>query len=76
MAQGKPLKEALFGGKDPTIPLVLMEDISALIGLTLAFIAVGLSALSTCLVITVLFCLACVAIAVWMAGRRSSRDVR
>jgi cation diffusion facilitator family transporter len=44
--KGKPFKNALFEGKDPTIPLVLMEDIAALIGLTLAFIAVGLSALT------------------------------
>jgi cation diffusion facilitator family transporter len=44
--KGKPLKNALFEGKDPTIPLVLMEDIAALIGLTLAFTAVGLSALT------------------------------
>ncbi len=44
--KGKPLKSALFEGKDPTIPLVLMEDIAALIGLTLAFLAVGLSALT------------------------------
>ncbi|MFO0756441.1 MAG: cation diffusion facilitator family transporter [Byssovorax sp.] len=42
----KPIKSALFEGKDPTIPLVLMEDISALVGLTLAFAAVGLSALT------------------------------
>jgi cation diffusion facilitator family transporter len=42
--QNKDLKSALFGGKDPTIPLVLMEDISALAGLTIAFIAVGLAA--------------------------------
>ncbi len=42
----KPMAKALFSGKDPTIPLVLMEDISALVGLTLAFIAVGLSALT------------------------------
>lgn len=38
--------------------------------------AAGLPALSTCLLVTVLFCLACVAIAVWMAGRRSSHNVR
>lgn len=44
--KGKPLKRALFEGKDPTIPLVLMEDIAALVGLTLAFAAVGLSALT------------------------------
>lgn len=43
-SQNKNLKSALFSGKDPTIPLVLMEDISALTGLTVAFIAVGLAA--------------------------------
>ncbi len=42
--KGKDVGRALFEGKDPTIPLVLMEDISALIGLTIAFIAVGLAA--------------------------------
>jgi cation diffusion facilitator family transporter len=42
----RPLKNALFEVKDPTIPLVLMEDISALVGLTIALIAVGLSALT------------------------------
>jgi len=45
-AKGRPIGQALFGGKDPTIPLVLMEDISALIGLTIAFAAVGLAALT------------------------------
>jgi cation diffusion facilitator family transporter len=44
--RGKDVKNALFEGKDPTIPLVLMEDISALIGLLIAFIAVGLAALT------------------------------
>jgi cation diffusion facilitator family transporter len=43
-AKGKSVREALFGGKDPTIPLVLMEDTSALVGLALAFVAVALSA--------------------------------
>jgi cation diffusion facilitator family transporter len=42
----KPLATALFEGKDPTIPLVLLEDISALVGLTIALLAVGLSALT------------------------------
>jgi cation diffusion facilitator family transporter len=42
--QGKAVRSALFESKDPTIPLVLMEDISALIGLLIAFIAVGLAA--------------------------------
>jgi cation diffusion facilitator family transporter len=45
-AKGKTVKEALFGGKDPTIPLVLMEDLSALVGLALAFAAVGMTALT------------------------------
>lgn len=42
----KKLGSALFEAKDPTIPLVLLEDISALIGLTIAFVAVGASALT------------------------------
>lgn len=42
--QNKDIRSALFAGKDPTIPLVLMEDISALIGLVVAFVAVGLAA--------------------------------
>ncbi|MEJ7732945.1 MAG: cation diffusion facilitator family transporter [Polyangiaceae bacterium] len=41
-----PLRKALFDGKDPTIPLVLMEDIAALTGLTMAMGAVGLAALT------------------------------
>jgi cation diffusion facilitator family transporter len=45
-SQGKKLRDALFEGKDPTIPLVLMEDFAALIGLALAFAAVGLAALT------------------------------
>jgi cation diffusion facilitator family transporter len=45
-AKGKTVREALFGGKDPTIPLVLMEDLSALVGLALAFVAVALTALT------------------------------
>src|SRR6185295_1609143 len=32
---------ALFYGKDPTIPIVLLEDTAALAGLLVAFIAVG-----------------------------------
>jgi cation diffusion facilitator family transporter len=42
----KPMASALFEAKDPTIPLVLLEDISALTGLTIALVAVGLSALT------------------------------
>ena len=45
-AKGKSVREALLGGKDPTIPLVLMEDLSALVGLAVAFAAVALSALT------------------------------
>lgn len=45
-AKGKRLDDALFGGKDPTIPLVLMEDVSALTGLALALVAVLLTFLT------------------------------
>jgi cation diffusion facilitator family transporter len=45
-AGGKPIGRALFEVKDPTIPLVLLEDISALVGLTIALAAVGLSTLT------------------------------
>lgn len=34
---------ALFAGKDPTIPIVLLEDSGAVVGLTLALAAVGIS---------------------------------
>lgn len=44
-ARDRPLRAALFAGKDPTIPLVLLEDVSALAGLLVAFLAVGASAL-------------------------------
>jgi cation diffusion facilitator family transporter len=40
------IPRALFEVKDPTIPLVLLEDVSALAGLTVALTAVGLSALT------------------------------
>jgi cation diffusion facilitator family transporter len=42
----RPLATALFEVKDPTIPLVLLEDISALTGLTIALVAVTLSAVT------------------------------
>jgi cation diffusion facilitator family transporter len=45
-APGKPLARALFEVKDPTIPLVLLEDISALVGLSIALVAVSLAALT------------------------------
>jgi cation diffusion facilitator family transporter len=36
-------REALFAGKDPTVPIVLLEDTGALLGLVLASAAVGAS---------------------------------
>jgi cation diffusion facilitator family transporter len=42
-ARGRPVATALFEVKDPTIPLVLLEDISALVGLSIALVAVTLS---------------------------------
>ncbi|MBN2196810.1 MAG: hypothetical protein JW751_28650 [Polyangiaceae bacterium] len=36
----RSLAEALFQGKDPTIPIVLLEDSGALIGLAMAFVAI------------------------------------
>jgi cation diffusion facilitator family transporter len=36
----KTIKEALFGAKDPTIPIVLLEDTGAILGLVVALIAV------------------------------------
>jgi cation diffusion facilitator family transporter len=34
------MREALFAGKDPTVPIVLLEDTGAMIGLTVALAAV------------------------------------
>jgi len=36
----RSLREALFAGKDPTVPIVLLEDSGALIGLAVAIVAV------------------------------------
>jgi cation diffusion facilitator family transporter len=44
--RGRPVATALFAVKDPTIPLVLLEDISALVGLSIALVAVTLAALT------------------------------
>jgi cation diffusion facilitator family transporter len=38
--------KALFSSKDPTIPVVLMEDTAAVLGLVIAFLAIGISALT------------------------------
>jgi cation diffusion facilitator family transporter len=35
--------EALFRGKDPTVPVVLLEDTAAMCGLAIAFVAIGVS---------------------------------
>src|SRR4051812_5734370 len=43
---GKGFFTALFSGKDPTIPVVLLEDTAAVSGLIIAFIAIGISALT------------------------------
>jgi cation diffusion facilitator family transporter len=43
---GRPLREALFEARDPTIPLVLAEDTTAIAGLLLALLAVGASGLT------------------------------
>lgn len=40
---GRPLAEALFGGRDPIIPVVLLEDFAAIVGLIIALIAVAAS---------------------------------
>jgi cation diffusion facilitator family transporter len=42
--QGRPVLKALFGGKDPTIPVVLLEDAGAVLGLLIACVALGVSA--------------------------------
>ena len=43
---GRPLREALFDARDPTIPLVLAEDTTAIAGLVLALLAVSASGLT------------------------------
>ncbi len=43
MARGRPWTVAVREARDPTIPLVLAEDTTALVGLLIAFVAVGLS---------------------------------
>jgi cation diffusion facilitator family transporter len=46
LAAGQTIREALFEARDPTVPLVLAEDATALVGLTLALLAIGLSGLT------------------------------
>jgi cation diffusion facilitator family transporter len=40
LAKGRPWREAVREARDPTIPLVLAEDTTALVGLVIAFFAV------------------------------------
>lgn len=40
LAKGRPLLQAIKEARDPTIPLVLAEDTTALVGLAIAFFAV------------------------------------
>jgi ABC-type multidrug transport system permease subunit len=39
-------------------------------------VAAGFPALTTCIAVTVVFCVVCIVVSVWLAGRRSSRDSR
>jgi cation diffusion facilitator family transporter len=43
LAKGRPWRQAITDTRDPTIPLVLAEDTTALAGLTIALVAIGLS---------------------------------
>lgn len=44
--RGGSIREALFGGKDPVIPLVLLEDAGAVLGLSVALIFLLITAIS------------------------------
>ena len=46
LAAGKGWREAILKTRDPTIPLVLAEDSTALVGLVIALVAVALSRLT------------------------------
>ncbi len=46
VARGKPLRQAITQTKDPTVVLVLAEDTTAIVGLSLALIAVALTGAS------------------------------
>jgi cation diffusion facilitator family transporter len=43
LASGRSVRQALLETRDPTVPLVLAEDATAMAGLVLALVAVGLS---------------------------------
>jgi cation diffusion facilitator family transporter len=40
LAAGRPLQRVILDTRDPTIPLVLAEDVTAIVGLAVAFLAV------------------------------------
>jgi cation diffusion facilitator family transporter len=44
--RGRSIREALFSGKDPVIPLVLLEDSGAVLGLLVALISVVITAVT------------------------------
>ncbi len=46
LAAGQPLQQALLEARDPTIPLVLAEDATAMAGLIVALLAVGMNSLT------------------------------
>jgi cation diffusion facilitator family transporter len=46
LAAGQPLQQAILEARDPTIPLVLAEDATAITGLVIALVAVALSSLT------------------------------
>ncbi|MDP9149652.1 MAG: cation diffusion facilitator family transporter [Myxococcota bacterium] len=46
LAAGRPLRRALLEARDPTIPLVVAEDATAMGGLVIALLAVGASGLT------------------------------
>jgi cation diffusion facilitator family transporter len=46
LSAGMPVQEALLEARDPTIPLVLAEDATAMAGLVVALVAVGLNGLT------------------------------
>jgi cation diffusion facilitator family transporter len=46
LAGGQPLQRALLEARDPTIPLVLAEDATAMAGLVVALVAVTINALT------------------------------
>ena len=44
--RGRRVSEALFSGKDPVIPLVLLEDTGAVIGLVIALVSITITAVT------------------------------